>query len=116
MELNIGLLPLFVAALYIVIALYAQSALSELIDCVNGDAALRSEIGAVPDLYFIFGLSRLDYGFARYLWRHRQPPAQLRDRFPDYGELRWIAVLALAAHVALGVSIVAVVLIHRLMQ
>ncbi|WP_144633880.1 hypothetical protein [Bordetella genomosp. 13] len=104
--------------IFVVAALYAQSALSGLLDYFREQPALLDRTGFISDLYFVFDLPKCRYGFARYLYRHPVPPPEIAARFPDYARLRAISNAVFALHIGMGAYLAALfvssLLAHRM--
>lgn len=102
-----GYIAIALGLIFMITAIYAQSALSELLDHFRNDPALLKETGAISDLYFLFDLLHWRHGFVKYLYRHREPPAAIAAAFPDYARLRKISNVVYALKIGLGVYLLA---------
>ncbi|MFC7065304.1 hypothetical protein [Brucella rhizosphaerae] len=77
---------------------------------------MTKTIGDVSDLYYIFTMTRGNYGFARYLSRTPVPPTEIEMQFADYSQLRTTSNIALFLHVAMGVMIGLTVIINLILK
>ncbi|VFR44705.1 hypothetical protein ANT2_0600 [plant metagenome] len=102
-----GYIAIALGVIFMITAIYAQSALSEMLDHFRNDPALLKETGAISDLYFLFDLLHWRHGFVKYLYRHREPPAAIAAAFPDYARLRKISNVVYALKIGLGVYLLA---------
>ena len=107
-------IPIY-AVVHWLFLMVVQGQLSELIDFLNQRERPLPSGRAIPDLYYPFSLAKSDYAFAWYLWKHPEPEADVKAAFPDYARLRNWSNVALWSHIALGIFIVAMVLIHQWM-
>jgi len=98
---------------FLVSAIYAQSALSELLDFFRNSPSLLEKTGFISDLYFLYDLTRCRYGFVRYLFKHPVPPKEIADAFPDYSRLRNISNVVYGLHVVFGIVLIAAFVIHQ---
>lgn len=99
---------------FLVSAIYAQSALSELLDFFRDSPSLLEKTGFISDLYFLYDLTRCRYGFVRYLLKHPVPPKEIADAFPDYSRLRNISNVVYGLHIVFGIVLIAAFVIHQL--
>lgn len=98
-----GYLAIALGVIFTIAAIYAQSALSALLDHFRNDPVLLQETGPISDLYFLFDLLHWRHGFVKYLYRHPEPPPDIAAAFPDYARLRKISNVVYALKIGLGV-------------
>ncbi len=105
----LGYLAICFCVIMFVLSIYAQSALSGLLDYFRDRPQLLEKTGNISDLYFLFEFTRCRYGFVHYLLTHPEPPGDIGAAFPDYARLRKISNFVYCAHLAFGVYLCAVV-------
>ncbi|SAI41173.1 Uncharacterised protein [Bordetella ansorpii] len=110
----LGYIMIGLAMVYVIVAIYGQSALSELLDYFRDRPELLDQTGYISDLYFVFDMSRCRYGFVNYIYRHPVPPPQIAEAFPDYARLRKISNGIRAFHMGIGIYAVTAFVVTRL--
>ncbi|HBP29355.1 MAG TPA: hypothetical protein DD666_08060 [Advenella kashmirensis] len=99
---------------FLIAAIYAQSALSELLGFFRDRPHLLDRTGFISDLYFLFDLTMCRYGFVHYVLKNPNPPDEIAAAFPQYGWLRKISNIAYFLHILFGVVLITAFIISRI--
>ena len=102
----IGYLTIAMVVALLAILIYAQSAMSALLDHFRNSPELLKETGAISDLYFLADLPMCRYGFVKYLYKHPVPEKDIAQAFPDYSRLRKISNFVFGAHIFFGLVLI----------